>query len=37
MMSDRDILVNLAIEHIDGEGDYLLCSADECRVGEDDE
>jgi hypothetical protein len=35
MLTDRDILVNMAIEHCDGEGDYLLLAADECRVSED--
>jgi len=23
--------------HLDGEGDYLLCAADECQVGVDDD
>lgn len=35
METDKQILHYLAIEHCDGEGDYLLCTADECRVGED--
>lgn len=35
MLSDKQILVNMAIEHCDGEGDYLLCSADQCIVGQD--
>lgn len=37
METDRDIMRDLAIEHCDGSGDYLLCSANECHVGEDDE
>lgn len=35
MLNDRQIIVNMAIEHCDGEGDYLLCTADDCHVGED--
>jgi hypothetical protein len=36
MMSDRELMRTLTIEHLDGEGDFLLCAADECHVGEDD-
>lgn len=35
MLSDKNVIINMAIEHCDGEGDYLLCAADECHVGED--
>lgn len=37
MFSDREIIRNLAVQYCDGAGDYLLCAADESRVGEDDE
>lgn len=37
MFSDREIIRDLAIVHCDGEGDYLLCSANDCHVGEDDD
>lgn len=36
METDREIMRDLAIQHLEGEGDYLLCSANECAVGEDD-
>ena len=34
MLTDRDIIINLAITHCDGEGDWLLNT--EHHVGEDD-
>lgn len=37
MLSDKQILVNMAIEHLEGDGDYLLPSPDDFRVGDDDE
>lgn len=37
MFSDREIIRDLAVQYCDGSGDYLLCTADECHVGEDDE
>lgn len=37
MLTDREIMRDLAIQHLEGEGDYLLCSANECAVGEDNE
>lgn len=36
MFSDRVIIRDLAITHCDGEGEWDLCSANECHVGEDD-
>lgn len=35
MLTDRELLHDLAIQHLDGEGDYLLCPADDSHVGED--
>lgn len=35
MLTDEQILVNMAIDHCDGEGDW--CLPVECHVGEDDE
>lgn len=35
MLSDKDVITNLALDHIDEEGAWLLCSADESHVGED--
>lgn len=35
MLTDRELLHDLAIQHLDGEGDYLLLSADDSHVGED--
>lgn len=37
MMSDHDVIVNLAIGHLEDEGEWLLCTADECQVGVDDD
>lgn len=34
MLTDKQILVNLALDHAEGEGDWQLCT--ECHVGEDD-
>lgn len=36
MLTDRELMHDLAIQHLDGEGDYLLMCADDSRVGEDD-
>lgn len=35
MLSDREIIRDLAIIHIEGEGEWDLCA--ECHVGEDDD
>jgi len=37
MFSDREIIRDLAVQYCDGEGDYLLCAADQCHVGQDDD
>lgn len=37
MLTDREIIRTLTLEHLEGEGEYLLCTSDECHVGEDDE
>lgn len=37
MLSDRELIVNMAIEHLDGEGDYLLPPPEDFHVGEDDD
>lgn len=37
MLTDRDIIINLAVDYCDGEGDYLLPDPDDFHVGEDDE
>ena len=34
MLTDRDIIINLAVTHVEGEGDWLLNA--EHHVGEDD-
>lgn len=35
MMSDRNIITDLSLQHLEGEGDYLLSTVD--HVGEDDD
>lgn len=35
MLSDKDVIVNLALDYCDEEGSWLLCSSDSCNVGED--
>lgn len=35
MLTDREVIINLAVEHCDGEGDW--CLPAECHVGEDDD
>lgn len=35
MLADREIIRAFTLEHLEGEGEYLLCSADDCCVGED--
>ncbi len=37
METDREIMRDLAITHLEGEGDYLLCAANDCAVGDDDD
>lgn len=37
METDRSIMRDLAITHIEGEGDFLLCDADNCCVGDDED
>lgn len=34
-MGDRELMRTLTIEHLEGEGDFLLCSADDSHVGDD--
>lgn len=35
MLSDKDVIVNLALDHIDEEGAWLITSADNSHIGED--
>ncbi len=35
MLTDREVIINLAVEHVAGEGDW--CLPVECHVGEDDD
>ena len=34
MLTDREIIRTLTLEHLEGD-DYLLCTADQSHVGED--
>lgn len=35
MLTDKQLIVNLALDHIEGEGEWQLCTSDSCMVGED--
>lgn len=37
MLTDKNILINMALDHCEGEGDWQLCDSSQCTVGEDDE
>ena len=37
MLTDRELIVNLAVERVEGEGEWQLPASDACHVGEDDD
>jgi hypothetical protein len=37
MMTDRNIIINLALDHLEGEGEWLLPPSEHCIAGTDDD
>lgn len=37
MLTDRELIINMAVERVEGEGDWQLPATDDSRAGEDDD